>query len=175
VKILIEKIGEEGLDVDEVLPRSWLVDLLGKDAVYQPTKDGRVQAHVSRADDVVHVHGYAALDMVSSCSRCLATVALKMKAPIEVTLVPHSEEPKPDKDGELSEEDLGISTYEDREIDLGDVMHDEVLLELPMVSLCAEDCAGLCAQCGKNLNEGACTCAPSVDMRWSALQRIKIS
>ena len=26
--------------------------------------------------------------------------------------------------------------------------------------LCGDDCLGLCAQCGKNLNEGSCQCAP---------------
>lgn len=175
MKILIEKIGDEGLDVDEALPRPWLVDLLGKGTIYQPAKDGRVNAHLSRVDDVVHVHGYASLDMVSPCSRCLASVAVSMKTPLEVTLVPREKEPKAKSDGEIAEDDIGISLYDDHEIDLGRVVHDEVILELPMVPLCSENCAGLCASCGKNLNEGACSCAPAVDMRWGALQRIKIN
>jgi uncharacterized protein len=175
VKILIEKIGEEGLDIDEALPREWLVELLGTDAVYQPATDGHIKVHLSRVDDAVHVHGHAKLDMVSPCSRCLTPVNVAMQPPLKLTLVPREDEPKAKSDGEVVAEDLGIATYEDEEIDLGRIVHDEVILELPMVSLCSENCAGLCASCGQNLNEGPCTCAPAVDMRWSALQRIKIN
>lgn len=175
MKILIEKIGDEGLDIDEAMPRAWLVDLLGKDAIYQPAKDGHLQCHLSRVDDTVNVHGYATLDMVSPCSRCLTSVATTMKTRLQVTLVPRTNEPKARADGEIADDDIGISLYDHYEIDLGRVVHDEVILELPMVSLCSADCAGLCASCGKNLNEGACTCDAPVDMRWSALQRIKIS
>ena len=35
-----------------------------------------------------------------------------------------------------------------------------VLIELPLVALCDEECLGLCPQCGKNLNEGPCDCKP---------------
>jgi uncharacterized protein len=30
-----------------------------------------------------------------------------------------------------------------------------------MKPLCSEACKGLCAQCGTNLNTGACACAPA--------------
>ena len=39
----------------------------------------------------------------------------------------------------------------------------DVLLELPGKVLCSEDCKGLCCQCGKNLNEGSCTCEKKTD------------
>jgi uncharacterized protein len=41
-------------------------------------------------------------------------------------------------------------------------------------TVCREDCKGLCAQCGKNLSEGACSCAEVVeDPRWDALKDIR--
>ena len=33
-----------------------------------------------------------------------------------------------------------------------------ILVDVPLVPLCADDCKGICPQCGKNLNEGACAC-----------------
>ena len=53
---------------------------------------------------------------------------------------------------------------------LEDVVREQVLLTLPGRTLCKEDCKGLCAQCGQNLNEGSCGCHSEVrDPRWSAL------
>jgi uncharacterized protein len=43
-------------------------------------------------------------------------------------------------------------------IDVGDDVRQALVLELPGRSLCREDCKGLCAKCGANLNEGECGC-----------------
>ena len=37
-----------------------------------------------------------------------------------------------------------------------------LLVDLPLVPLCVDDCKGLCPRCGANLNEGSCAC-DSVD------------
>ncbi|MCQ5072305.1 YceD family protein, partial [Adlercreutzia sp. DFI.6.23] len=34
-----------------------------------------------------------------------------------------------------------------------------LLLEVPLVPLCDDDCKGLCPQCGANLDEGPCGCS----------------
>jgi len=31
---------------------------------------------------------------------------------------------------------------------------------LPLAETCRDECKGLCAQCGANLNEGECGCEP---------------
>ena len=43
-------------------------------------------------------------------------------------------------------------------IDLEEEIRQLLILELPDRPLCREDCRGLCPQCGKNLNIGACGC-----------------
>ncbi|MFR1639226.1 MAG: YceD family protein [Eggerthellaceae bacterium] len=49
---------------------------------------------------------------------------------------------------------------DDHVIDLEPLVKAALLLEFPLVPLCDEDCKGLCASCGANLNEGPCECAP---------------
>ena len=44
------------------------------------------------------------------------------------------------------------------------------LLVAPAFVLCREDCKGLCANCGADLNAGACACPPATDSRWDALR-----
>lgn len=45
-----------------------------------------------------------------------------------------------------------------RSIDLGPDIRQEIILDYPIKPLCKIDCQGLCPECGKNLNEGGCHC-----------------
>ena len=56
--------------------------------------------------------------------------------------------------------------------DLDDIMTTAFVLSMDSKLLCSEDCKGLCAKCGKNLNEGPCQCKPDVDPRFAALQQL---
>ena len=47
---------------------------------------------------------------------------------------------------------------ESHTIDLVPLVEQALLLELPLVPLCDDDCRGLCPRCGANLNEGPCQC-----------------
>ena len=48
--------------------------------------------------------------------------------------------------------------YEGDTLELRDAYLDNLLLQMPLVSLCREDCRGLCPICGINLNRGRCRC-----------------
>lgn len=55
-------------------------------------------------------------------------------------------------------------------VDLEPLARESLILDLPLVPLCREDCRGLCPSCGKDLNEGDCDCPPAAaDVRWAAL------
>ena len=72
----------------------------------------------------------------------------------------------------LTDKDNGEYIFaEDSYIDLTAVFEGEVLLELPAKLLCEEECKGLCAVCGFNLNKGICGCTEKViDPRLEALK-----
>jgi len=61
----------------------------------------------------------------------------------------------------------------DDAIDLGPLVRDAIVLELPMAPLCREDCAGLCPQCGADRNEGECGCVAPADPRWANLDVLR--
>ena len=70
-------------------------------------------------------------------------------------------------------EDL-TSPYMDEELDLATWARDALALTLPAQLTCREDCAGLCPQCGANLNEDpdhAHEAEP--DTRWAKLSELK--
>lgn len=173
-KVRLDRIGDEGFELDERVEQSWLTELLGKRSPFKAAASGRLRVQLLRANEVVHVRGRAELQLQAECSRCLAPVALALDAPIEVALFPRGEEPEPDEHGEVAAEDMGVDTYDAEEVDLSHVLHDEVFLGLPMNPLCSEACAGLCGTCGENLNARACRCEPDIDVRWQALKDIKL-
>lgn len=54
---------------------------------------------------------------------------------------------------------------------LDEMVLNNLFLELPMVSLCTEDCKGLCPNCGTNLNLEQCSCSDNnTNSAFSALK-----
>jgi uncharacterized protein len=58
-------------------------------------------------------------------------------------------------------------------VDLEQVLREQLDLALPLRALCSEECRGLCAGCGADLNHETCRCEPEVDERWAALEQLK--
>lgn len=99
----------------------------------------------------------------AECARCLRA----LKTAIEVELCELFAAP-----GHVGEED-GPRIQGD-EIDLKPVLHDSFTLALPLKPLCSEDCKGLCATCGADLNETVCECkTDAIDPRWAPLAAIR--
>ncbi len=44
------------------------------------------------------------------------------------------------------------------EIDIGNLVREELVLSMGLRHLCSSNCKGICPNCGKDLNEGACSC-----------------
>ncbi len=80
-----------------------------------------------------------------------------------------------DEEVEIKGNDLDIGFFHGDGLLLEDALREQILLALPMKSICRSDCAGLCPQCGRNRNLGPCGCAPAPsDERWSPLARFKL-
>ena len=72
-------------------------------------------------------------------------------------------------------EELTSPYVHDEELDLGAWAHDSYALALPVQVLCTPGCAGLCPECGENLNragpEHQHDSAP--DPRWAKLRELR--
>ena len=61
----------------------------------------------------------------------------------------------------------------DRSIDLTPIIRDYATLDIPIRQICAEDCKGLCAVCGMNLNQKDCGHRQeSIDPRLEGLREL---
>ncbi|MBQ6910221.1 MAG: DUF177 domain-containing protein [Synergistaceae bacterium] len=66
--------------------------------------------------------------------------------------------------------------YFERTLDITPQVLESILLLLPSKVLCKEDCAGLCPNCGADLNDGPCACNlnENIDPRFSVLKDLKL-
>jgi uncharacterized protein len=71
---------------------------------------------------------------------------------------------------EADDPDVFLYDPNARMLDLRAAVRETWLLTAPAYVQCREDCKGLCATCGTNLNESTCNCAPTrTESRWGAL------
>lgn len=110
----------------------------------------------------------------NECARCLAPIRHEIDDKLDLYFYPMAEIAKSEEHA-VSSDDVDIGFYEEPGLPLADAVLEQVSLWLPMRELCREDCKGLCARCGANLNEGPCDCKEEfADSRWDALRELKL-
>jgi uncharacterized protein len=121
----------------------------------------------------IRVKGKLDTSMEVACARCLDPVVHQVDRNFDLLYRPlgidsgHEELSVTDAEAE-------IGYYQNGGLLLEDTLREQVLLALPLKTICREDCKGLCPHCGKNLNENQCSCVDEVeDPRWSALKEIR--
>jgi uncharacterized protein len=121
----------------------------------------------------VRLTGRVTATLELDCSRCVEPFTIPVDAAFDMMFLPLSANTG-DEEREVTEDDLGVSYYQDETIDLGEVVREQLYLALPMKPLCREDCRGLCPVCGKNKNREACACqAEWVDPRLEPLRKLR--
>jgi uncharacterized protein len=97
------------------------------------------------------------------CYRCLGDAVLEV--PIAV---------REYQDTSPEDEQMTTPYLHDDRLEVSDWARDAVALALPDKILCRPDCAGLCPECGRNLNEEPHTHEEEhVDPRWEALEALR--
>ena len=127
-----------------------------------------------------------AVDARLDISRPLAGYALRLRfeAPLEGACVRCMADARPvievdarevDQPGEV--EELHSPYVEDDQLELAAWAHDALVLAPPAKILCREDCRGLCAVCGADLNDvdpSEHRHEEAVDPRWAKLGEIRL-
>ena len=131
-----------------------------------------VELRYYRSGREIFLEGAMRTTVIGQCARCLESFELAHAPRFGFVLVPH--------DGHWAEDDLAgeadVTWYEGEEIDVSPMLRERLLLALPTLPLCREDCRGLCARCGADLNAGPCGCDSAVeDPRFAVLRDLKRS
>lgn len=176
MKIDIDTIGDEGLVLNKPLSVEWIAETLAPGQGYAAAHEGKMRITMLRAESTIVVRGDVTMPLRAPCSRCLTPVIYSKATRIDLALIPETEMAASASDGELTEDQVSLGTYEDPYVDLGEILHDEVLLSLPMQPLCTEECQGLCNRCGTNRNDQDCACDDEADLGpLGALRHMQLS
>lgn len=103
------------------------------------------------------------------CARCVEPVQIPLAADFDLIFRPAGAD-SVSAERSITAVETEIGYYLEDSLSLEDVLREQVLLSLPVRTLCKPDCKGLCPRCGVNRNSQACSCdvGPS-DPRWQAL------
>jgi len=134
MKIELRRLPAEGLILEEQFSASTL-DLQTSEVTFSGPL--ALEARVFRITNAVTIELDIRGTMLMSCSRCLQEfeAPLRKKARLNYRV-----------------------ERSDTVLDISQDIREEVMLEYPIKALCSNACRGLCPRCGKNLNEGGCSC-----------------
>ncbi len=112
-----------------------------------------------RSEKDVFLNGTIQGRLSGQCGRCLEPYAFSLDREFSLVLSPQPALGQEIELGqELREDELSTSFYHGDNIDVSSLVQEQILLTLPSVPLCKEECRGLCAQCGADLNQETCEC-----------------
>lgn len=103
------------------------------------------------------------VDYKRPCDRCTADTTMRLPMEFTHNLVVTLS-------GEDNDDYIETPNYQ---LDLDELLRADIILNLPVKYLCKEECKGLCAQCGKDLNQGDCSCDKrQIDPRLEVLKKL---
>ena len=118
---------------------------------------------LSRNSRGILVQGRLKTHVLTECVRCLTPFYHPVQLLVEelFSIPPYNDTP--------------YAVDEAGNLDLAPLLREEAILALPMSALCRPDCAGLCPECGQNLNEGRCQChTEEIDPRFAILAQLHL-
>ena len=155
----ILKVSGGKIDIDCNIDAS-CAEFMG--TVYKFTSPVSVKGNISNNGKSLFLRAECNGKMQTQCARCLKDIEETFYFPLEEQLIQN-------EDAQISE-DEDVIVFDGYTFELDEIILNNFLMNINGSYLCKEDCMGLCPSCGKNLNEGDCSCENiDIDPRWSTL------
>lgn len=141
MKILIKNITEKAMEyTGEVICKG--ISNNGDDIKF--VDNIRFNGTLRKGEDFVEISGEVGANFVTNCHACGDEAQSEIKFDIFET---YRREPADEEYHLVGDE-----------VDFDEMILENVRLNLPIKILCKEECKGICAMCGKKLNDGECGC-----------------
>lgn len=135
------------------------VDFYGSRPIVQPVD---VQGSVTNHAGALVLEGTARSVLELQCDRCGKAFSREKVVVLDNLVAQELED----------EENDDILLLDGTQLDLDEAVSTAFILAMDTKNLCSDDCKGLCAKCGADLNLGPCGCRPDVDPRLAALAQL---
>ncbi len=169
MELFLDEIPPEGIQVDIHLDKD---DPAARDLGIRESITGSL--NFRKVGFQLLVRGHVAGVLRLRCSRCLKDFDLDMNEEVDIELRPFLDLERSAAEVELETDDLDVEFFRGESLNIGHLVAEQIALAIPMKPLCMETCAGICPQCGGDLQKGPCECTHEApDGRWSGLLRLK--
>ena len=135
------------------------LEFYGKHLITRPVQ---VEGSVTNHAGALVLEGTASSLLDLACDRCGKEFSREKVVELNCLLASELEDEEHDE----------IYLLEGNEADLDEVAGTAFILAMDTKNLCSDNCKGLCAKCGADLNNGPCGCRPEVDPRLAALAQL---
>ena len=168
----IEEIPERGLNLELLVAKEQF-------EINQPdcSLSGgiKVKGRLLRLERDVSFSGELQAILRVACTRCLNLFPYNVETGVKAYFKPREKDSSPGVEIEIKELDIEQEIYDADRVDLRGPIRDQVLLGIPLMCLCREDCKGICSECGTELNANQCKCRNQgqIDPRLAVLKEIK--
>ena len=167
LRLELARLDREGtVQVDARVPADDPL-LQGLEASFDGALEVLLRASHAGSGEIV-VRGTLNGTLRQECRRCLEPVATRFSQELTMVFAPSS--------AREAEDDGDVRFFRDNaaQLDLGEPVHEELILSIDPYVVCDPDCRGLCPRCGANRNTETCSCAGSEsEPRWDALRALK--
>ncbi|MCM2277569.1 MAG: DUF177 domain-containing protein [Oligoflexia bacterium] len=204
MRIYLHEITDQDTELDFTQEDTWVIDAVecvDEERPLNPTRATarrpvRVHFNLRKVDEVIVVSGTVATHLRLLCSRCanpfnldcdISFSGLFCQDPVMAGVGHLEGAGRPagqnkgfarhahDSSNDSGGADLDITYLSHDYIDLGDILTEQLRLQLPFQPLCREACNGICANCGADLNAGRCACSKIISSSpFSALRDFKV-
>lgn len=162
-----QQLAPETIDLGQELRQSGVLNTKGRAELLEEHRGGK------NVVEDIRVLGNFSTTIEIPCARCVDPVPTKVGGDFDLLYRPLGVDAGKDERS-ISEAETEIGYYSGEGVQLEDVLREQILLALPLRTVCHEGCRGICAGCGKNLNVESCICEEQPpDPRWAALADIK--
>lgn len=153
-----------------------LFDLSDRWSVAEPVRAEGTASLLSREGlRAIRVRGWIRASVDHVCDRCLDALRQDLASDFDLCYYP-ADALEDGGNQELGRDETEVGFYEGERLGLVDVVREQILLWLPVRSLCSPECKGLCPVCGSNRNAATCECRETfVDPRWEALRQLDLA
>jgi len=142
----------------------WVKNALEEGEIKASSDEGQFEARLSKTGKDVVVQGRAKTTLELPCARCMKLAKVPVDVEITALMVPEGSM----REGDPIEADSpDLVPYDGQTVVMDELVRDEILLGIPMIPLCSEDCPGMST--GPRKEE------PPIDPRLEPLKRIKLS
>ncbi len=141
-------------------------------------KSLKISIKAFKIRELYEVEGYFQTRIRIGCSRCLRDFEAPLASDFALTYtkeVPGMMDVLDEKEIELRLEEIGLLHFRGEEINLQQGIQEQIVMAFPLQPLCAEDCKGLCPQCGADLSQKDCGCTHEVSSnKFAVLKNLKL-